>query len=241
VNELYFISDIHLSFELNDSEKIKRKKLIDFLESITKKNNKLYIIGDLFDFWFEWYNVIPYYWSDILFELKKSINNGLEVNFITGNHDFFCGNYLKDEIGMKCFDSEMIVNFDNKRFYVSHGDGFAKKDRGYRFLKRIIRNKFSIFMFKTFIHPALGIKIAKLVSKSSREYKKIDVSKWSKEYELKAREILDKGFDYVILAHIHTPYKKEFKDNKIYINTGDWINHFTYAVYSNKSLLLKHF
>jgi UDP-2,3-diacylglucosamine hydrolase len=236
---IYFLSDAHLAFKENEAEKEKRKKLLEFLVYVRNDENAaaLYLVGDLFDFWFEWYHVIPKYWFPILFQLRQIIESGIEVNFITGNHDFYTGSYLEKEIGIKCFNDHCQFSVNSKRFFVAHGDGYAKKDRGYRLLKKIIRNRLSIFLYKTFISADLGMQIARWFSHSSRKLVTIEKRAWAEEYYTFAQEKFKEGFDYVILGHIHYPMRKKEK-MKIYINLGDWIIHFSYAKYDGNTLTL---
>ncbi len=238
VKNIYFISDAHLSFKEDEFEKRKREKLLDFLDYIKDNTEQLYILGDLFDFWFEWYHVIPKYWFQILYKFRQLIDSGIKINFITGNHDFYVGKYLEEEIGMKCYDEHREFDVGSKRFFVAHGDGYAKKDKKYRGMKKIIRNPVSVFLYKTFISADLGMQIAKWVSGSSRNFGKIDKSLWIEEYYGFAKKKFDQGFDYVILGHLHCPIIKE-QDGKVYINCGDWINEFSYAIYNGKDLSLK--
>lgn len=241
--KIYFISDIHLMFGNKKKEKDKQKKLIDFLISIESDAEHLYIIGDLFDFWFEWNHVIPKYWFEIFMQFKNMILNGVKISFITGNHDFYFNSYLKNEIGLLCYDEktefEIETNLGKKRFFLAHGDGYAKRDRGYRILKRIIRNKFSIFLFKTFIHPDFGMWIAKKTSEMSGK-KRNNSSDWQDEYYRFAKSQFDKNYDYVILGHLHKPIRKE-QGKKVYINCGDWMKSYSYGVFDGSDLLLKFF
>ncbi len=236
---IYFISDAHLAFKENKAEKEKRKKLLEFLEYVgnDKDAAALYLVGDLFDFWFEWYHVIPRYWFPVLFQLRKLKESGIEVNFITGNHDFFTGTYLEEEIGIKCFNDYCQFTVNSRRFFVAHGDGYAKKDRGYRLLKKIFRNRLSIFLYKTFISADLGMQMAKWFSHSSRKLVKIEKLSWAEEYYRYAQKKFKEGFDYVMLGHIHYPMLKE-DNGKTYINLGDWITHFSYAKYDGNTLSL---
>ncbi|HLP60413.1 MAG TPA: UDP-2,3-diacylglucosamine diphosphatase, partial [Candidatus Deferrimicrobium sp.] len=170
MKNIYFISDAHLAFNENENEIKKKKKLLAFLDYVKKdeKAEALYLVGDLFDFWFEWYHVVPKYWFPILYKLKQLIESGVQVNFITGNHDFYYGFYLEKEIGVTCFNEYCEFEVASKRFFVAHGDGYAREDRGYRFLKKLIRNPVSIFLYKTFISADLGMHIARWFSNSSR-------------------------------------------------------------------------
>ncbi len=236
--KIYFISDVHLRFVEDKIEHDKRGKLFEFLDHVKKKGDVLVIAGDLFDFWYEWRHVIPKYWFGVIHKLRDLIENGIMVFLITGNHDFELGSYLQEEVGIHCFEESIELKFGEKTFFIAHGDGLAKKDRGYRFMKRIIRNRFSKFLFKTFIHPDLGMKLAKWASGSSRKLVKIDKNHWSDEYFKFAQTKFIEGYDFVILGHLHTPLLKE-SDGHFYMNTGDWMTHFSYGYFDGKEIHLK--
>lgn len=241
MSNIYFISDAHLGFDRSPAELEKRKKLLALLEFIRndKDATALYLVGDIFDFWFEWYHVVPRYWFDILFQLKKLIGSGIAVHFITGNHDFHTGSFLESEIGIHCYDESHQFEIDGKTFFVAHGDGLAKEDRGYRLLKKLIRNRFSIFLFKTFLSADLGMQIAKWTSHSSRQLVKIEKHAWAEEYYRFAREKFNQGVHYVIMGHIHFPMVKEDQDSgNTYLNTGDWMTRFSYGKYDGSRLTL---
>ena len=240
MKNIYFISDVHLDLNRDKDTEYRKENLIAFLESIEKKASKIVFVGDLFDFWFEWYYVIPGYHFDLFAKLKEMIKDGTEIIYLTGNHDFHLSNFLTKEIGLKCVDESYSFTKNDKKFFVAHGDGYAKIDSGYRLLKKIIRNKISIFLFKTFIHPDLGIKIAKWTSGSSRKYRSIDRSKWRDEYFDYAKEKFKESYNYVILGHLHDPVLEESEGN-FYLNTGDWINHFSYGVFDGEKLELKYY
>jgi len=241
--KIYFVSDIHLKFVKDDAEINKRDKFINFLKSIENDALELFIVGDLFDFWFEWYQVIPKYWFDIFFQLKVLIHKEIKISFVSGNHDFYFDKYLQNEIGLQCYNEYTEVEFETpngiKKFFIGHGDGYAKKDRSYRLLKRIIRNKISIFLFKTLIPIDLGVWLAKNISKISAKHRN-DSQDWREEYYDFAKNKFEEGFDFVILGHLHKPTKKKFNE-KVYINCGDWINSFSYAVYDYNEIELKYF
>ncbi len=236
-NNIYFISDVHLLFEEDEKEKQKREKLYDFFEYVKKKGDLLVIAGDLFDFWYEWKHVIPMYWFPVIHKMRNLIESGVKIAFVTGNHDFEWGDYFSKSVGIHCFSETMELEAGGKKFFIAHGDGFAKKDRGYRFLKKLTRNRVSKFLFKTFVHPDLGMHISKWASHSSRKIVNIDKQAWSEEYFEYAKSKFSGGFDYVIMGHLHTPLRREDGKN-VYINTGDWIDHFSYGYYDGKYLTL---
>lgn len=239
MNKIYFISDIHLAFNTTEAEKKKRKKFHAFLDAISKDAKELYILGDLFDFWFEWYHVIPKYWFSVIFKFKEMIKNGITIHLIKGNHDFYLGKFLQEEIGIKCYGENHKFKEAEKHFFVAHGDGYAKRDRGYRLLKRIIRNRLSIFLFKTFISADMGVQLAKWTSYSSRKWSASKTEAWREEYYQFARKKFAEGFDYVILGHLHASETRT-ENQKIYINCGDWIREFSYAVFDGLNLSLNH-
>ena len=236
---IFFLSDVHLSFKEDDAELIKRANLYDFLDHVNKNGDVLIIAGDLFDFWYEWRHVVPKYWFGVIKKLRDLVENSVMVFLITGNHDFELGSYLQEEVGLHCFDESIDMKFGKKTFFIGHGDGFAKKDRGYRFMKRIIRNRFSKFMFRTFIHPDLGMKLARWASGSSRKLIKIDKNHWSEEYYEFAKNKFNEGYDCVILGHLHTPLYRE-ENGHVYLNTGDWMTHFSYGYFNGKELKLMY-
>lgn len=236
---IYFLSDVHLKFTDSSEEKEKKEKLLEFLEMVESRGTELYILGDLFDFWFEWYHVIPRYWSDILFKIREVVRAGVAVHMLPGNHDFYSEKYLQDDIGMQFHPDHLTLTRSRKRFFVAHGDGYAPRDRGYRLLKKILRNRLSIFLFKTFISPDLGMVMARWISGSSRKYRRIDRSYLHSEYRKCARRKFAEGMDYVILGHIHAPVMEKV-NGKIYVNCGDWMKHFSYVVFEDRKLELKY-
>lgn len=243
MSNIYFISDAHLGFKETPEELEKREKLLSLLEFIRRDKDAgaIYLVGDMFDFWFEWYHVVPRYWFGVLFQLKQLIRDGISVHFITGNHDFYTGSYLEREVGIHCYDEYREFECEGKRFFVAHGDGLAKEDRGYRLLKKVIRNRFSIFLFKTFLSADLGMQIAKWTSHSSRKLVKIEKHSWAEEYYRFAREKFNQGFQYVIMGHIHFPMVRVDENNgNTYLNTGDWMTQFTYGKFDGSQLTLHH-
>jgi UDP-2,3-diacylglucosamine hydrolase len=237
MGSIYFLSDVHLAVHENELETRKRTNLLQFLEGIDGKAESLYILGDLFDFWFEWYHVIPKYWFPVLSALKTLNDHGVKVYLLPGNHDFVTSEYLERNIGIRQLPESHEFVAGGKRFYLAHGDGLAKRDRGYRLLKRIIRSRASIFLFRTFISADLGVQLAKWISRSSRELRQIDRSAWNEEYFDFARSLFSEGIDYVLLGHLHQPLEREENGRK-YINCGDWLREYSYARFDGKDLRL---
>ena len=237
MKNVYFISDIHLSFNDSVNEQKKLRYLHSFLDNINTDAEALFVLGDLFDFWFEWYHVIPRYWFPVLHHFRNLIDSGVDIHLIKGNHDFYLGNYLQEEVGIHCHDQSYVFSLNDKKIFISHGDGLARKDHGYRILKKIIRNPLSIFLYKTFLSADLGIMLAKWTSRSSRSLMQKKKKYWSDEYFQVARKKFEQGFDFVILGHLHVPEIRK-QEPHVYVNLGDWINEFSYALFDGDSLSL---
>jgi UDP-2,3-diacylglucosamine hydrolase len=235
---VYFLSDAHLGADSEQKEKLKEKKLLTFFDQIKEDGDFLYILGDLFEFWFEYENVIPKNHFKILIKLKELTQRGLKVIYIAGNHDFWLGDFLKTEIGIKIYKEPISVEHQGKRILLIHGDGLAKRDKGYRILKKILRNKTNIWFYRQ-LPPDLGIPLAKKVASLSRSHTS------QKDYQPEdyinfAREKIQQGYDAVIMGHTHYPMIKDLGKG-IYLNIGDWIENFTYGKLKDSKFILEKF
>jgi UDP-2,3-diacylglucosamine hydrolase len=232
---IYFISDAHLGAQEKEKEKIKEEKLLSFLDKIKKDGEFLYILGDMFEFWFEYKNVIPKDHFKILSQLKNVVDYGIKVNYVVGNHDFWLGGFLTEQIGIKIFKDPLEVTHQGKRIFLTHGDGLAKKDWGYRILKRILRNRVNIFLYRL-LPPDLSYPLAKFVAGKSRAKTEKRERWYLEDYRSFAHEKIRQGFDAVILAHTHVPTIENLARDSvnsppggIYLNIGDWFKNFTYG------------
>ncbi len=236
----YFISDAHLSCTADAQQNQNRVKMISFLKSIQGKASHLYIVGDFFDFWFEYKYTIPKNHFELLFLLKKLQESGVEIHFLAGNHDFALGTFFDKYLDIKTWQEEYSFELGGKKFYLFHGDGIAKDDSGYRILRRILRNKFNQRIFR-WLHPDLGIPLARFVSGSSRKYtNQKNALRDESDYIDFAEQKFKEGYDYVLMGHRHNPLTHE-KEGHLYINLGDWLEKFTYARFDGKELALEKF
>lgn len=235
--KIIFFSDAHLGS--NGDHSVRRKKVKQFLQSMIGNTDQLVINGDLFDFWFEYKHVIPKGNLDILSLLYQLGETGTRIDYICGNHDFWMHDYLREELGIHIHKDEFSFTAAGKKFWVFHGDGLAKKDVGYRILKKIFRFGPNIWLYR-WLHPDLGVPLAKKISHTSRESSQYKDLQDEQDYIDYALEKMGAGFDYVILGHRHQPQMEEF-DGKKYINLGDWIHHYTYAEFNGTDLYLKSF
>lgn len=237
MGKAFFISDIHIGGGDRSEEQKKVQKLTSFFDYINKPDNRLYIIGDLFDFWFEYKYAVPNQNYRILFELTKLIDNNVEVHFLPGNHDSWIKNFFRDQVGIIVHPEVYTTEIHSKKIYLFHGDGISKKDVGYRFLKKVFRNRINIFLYGL-LHPDLGIPLARLMSSTSRKHTADLVLDDEDDYLDFARDKFNKGFDYVIVGHSHRPVLENI-DHHVFLNLGDWIKNFSYGMLEDGELTLK--
>lgn len=237
MSKLYFISDAHLGLSNKTVEARKEQLLLEFLDHASKDAFAIFILGDLFDTWFEYKTVIPRGYHRIISALDELVRKGVKLHYLAGNHDFWMDNFFSDEIGINVHFNEYTFLHEGKKFYLHHGDGFSEKDVGYKILKKVLRNKINIRLYKI-LHPDIGISLAKKISRLSRKHSS---NKYigNDELILIAKKIIEDGYDIVIMGHQHNP-KIEKIENGIYVNLGDWITHFTYAEMQDGEILLKN-
>ncbi len=238
MKNLLFISDSHFKLYKEERESKRIDSFINHIEENITDLKALFLLGDIFDFWYEWKTVVPAFAFKLFWYLHNVVQKGIEVYYFRGNHDFGVDKYLSQEVGVKVIDDFMNYEYDSKKFFLAHGDGYAASDSSYRVLKRILRSKISNFFFRSFIHPDWAVKIAELTSSGSRKHFPGDKSKLHQEYLSFAKKKFEEGYDYVILGHLHFPMVVE-ESKGIYANCGDWISEFSSINYTlGKGLFL---
>ena len=235
--KVYFISDAHLGLDTREQEREKERRLIAFLNHIMKDASQLFIVGDLFDAWFEYRTVIPKGFHRLLTTLEDITQSGILVHYLLGNHDYWTRDFFDNVLGMKTYQNAFDIMIDGKKIFLHHGDGLARRDTGYKILKKILRNKFSIWLY-SWLHPDIGITLARLSSKKSRHY--TSTKNYGDEDGMLAlaKQKIDEGYDIIIMGHRHQPIRKEIGKG-LYINLGDWITHNTYAEIESGQIELK--
>ncbi|MBN2357668.1 UDP-2,3-diacylglucosamine diphosphatase, partial [candidate division KSB1 bacterium] len=163
----YFIADAHLGADTSEHERLKEQYISSFLQTFPLNDSRLLICGDLFDFWFEYRHAVPRRHFHVLAQLARLCRSGVPIDYIAGNHDFWLGSFLQKEIGMTLHRDDMILFQGQQRIYIRHGDGLLKKDHLYRLLKKILRFRPNIFLYRL-LHPDLGIPLALFFSHLSR-------------------------------------------------------------------------
>lgn len=233
MNKTYlFISDIHLGLQSKETETKKGRLLVKFLEFAEDNCNELFIVGDLFDYWFEYKRVYQKGYFRTLTALQNLTESGIKVHYFIGNHDFFHKDFFENEIGVQLYPEAKEFVLNDKKFFIGHGDGLVKNDLGYNILKKILRNRFIQWMYGL-IHPDLGIAIASRTSKSSRDYTaKKDYGEEDGLFEA-AKNFIDQGNDYVLFGHLHKRCFYNYKQGT-YINLGSWIDNPCYGKFTDK-------
>ncbi|MBX3257995.1 MAG: UDP-2,3-diacylglucosamine diphosphatase [Chitinophagaceae bacterium] len=243
--KIYFLSDFHLGVPDHASSLEREKLIVKFLDEIKHNAAGIFIVGDLFDFWYEYKKVVPKGFVRILGKIAELTDNGIPVWFFVGNHDMWMSGYFETELGVPVYFEPKTFEFGGKKFYIGHGDGLGPGDHGYKFLKKIFRSKICRFLFGI-LPPYIGMGIANRLSKGSRAVTGDDDAKFLGEENewliIYCKELLQKEyFDYFIFGHRHLPINFSLKDGSRYINLGDWIRYNSYAVFDGQTLELKYY
>jgi len=243
--KIFFLSDFHLGAP-DAVKSLEREKLIvQFLDEIKDEASAIFIVGDMFDFWYEYKKVVPKGHVRLLGKIASLTDAGLPVHFFVGNHDMWMKTYLQQELNVSVYFEPKEFTFSNKHFYIGHGDGLGPGDHGYKALKKVFRNPVSQWLFGI-LPPYFGMGLANYSSRKSREATGTVEEKFLGEEKewliIHAKEILkEKKIDYFIFGHRHLPVDFRLPGTSRYINLGDWISYCTYAVFNGNELLLKSY
>lgn len=243
--KVYFLSDFHLGVPDHASSLEREKRIVSFLDQIKDKAAMVFVVGDLFDFWFEYRTVVPKGYVRILGKLAELTDNHIPVHFFVGNHDMWMSGYFEKELNIPVFFESQTYEFNGKKMLVGHGDGLGPGDHGYKFIKKVFRNPFCQFLFGL-LPPFFGISISNFFSKRSRIMTgTTDENFLGEDKEwlvLYAKEKLKKEhFDYFVFGHRHLPIDFQLKEGSRYINLGDWIKYNSYAEFDGANFQLKYY
>ncbi|MCR9253610.1 MAG: UDP-2,3-diacylglucosamine diphosphatase [bacterium] len=242
--KIYFASDFHLGAPDKISSRKREEKIVRWLDTIKDDAGGILLVGDIFDFWFEYKNVVPKGFSLFLSKLKEIRNMGIPVYFFTGNHDIWMFDYFPDEFGIEVLKKPTQFNIAGSLFYIAHGDGLGPGDRFYKFVKLFFTNKFCQWCFK-WLHPTLGIGLANFWSGKSRlsNNSKEDEFYGDKEWLIiHSKNIESKNHhDFYMYGHRHIPTDLQLSESSRYINLGEWISKSTFAQFDGEVLELKTF
>ncbi len=242
---IYFASDFHLGVPTHADSLLREKHIVAWLDSIKHNASDIYLVGDLFDFWFEFKTVVPKGFVRLLGKLAELNDAGIRLHIFHGNHDLWQFGYLEQEIGCKVYDKPITVQLGSKSFHIAHGDGLGPNQRWFKFILSVYRNHFFQRLF-AFFHPNIGIGIANWFSARSKQHTFTDNATYfgdDKEYlMLYAKQIASSTpVDYFIFGHRHLPMMRPVNEKSTYVNLGDWMGYNTYAVFDGNELVLKTF
>lgn len=231
---VFFISDAHLSFADSPTE----PQLVRFIQGLKGRASHLYILGDLFDFWFEYRRAVPASYLGTLAALLSLTQSRTKIIYLPGNHDFWLGDYLTREVGIQIAADTLDISHQGRKIHLIHGDGLAYGDKGYRLLKKIFRCKLNIWLYRL-LPVDFAYWLALKTSRASRQYTSGKAPDLQGYYDYAAVRLKD-GYDAVIMGHTHIPEVKHIRQG-LYINTGDWIKHFSFVELKSGQFELKYF
>ncbi len=243
--KIYFASDFHLGADAKFTSKEREQQIVRWLDKIREDAEAIYLVGDVFEFWFEYKTVVPKGYVRLLGKLAELRDAGIPIFFFIGNHDMWMFKYFEEELGIATYRSPIVRALKGKKFFIGHGDGLGPGDRGYKFIKKVFANKFCQWCFAR-LHPNFGIGLANFWSNKSREAntdEDVYLGEDKEWLELYANKKLDEQpIDYFIFGHRHLPLDITLKNGKSrYINLGEWMNYNSYAVYDGEELALRFF
>jgi len=244
--KVYFASDFHLGIPDRAKSLDREKRIVQWLDEIKTDAALLYLVGDLFDTWFEYRNVIPRGYSRFMGKLAELSDSGLKIEAFTGNHDLWMRDYFLEELNIPVHHHAIIREINGKRFFIAHGDGLGPGDHGYKLLKKVLRNKFSQWLYRR-VHPDTGVGFAGWLSRLGPKHSEEMPAKkfMGPEKEMLVQFCLEtlnsEHYDYFIFGHRHIAIEYPLPQNSLYVNLGDWLQFDSYAEFDGEKLQLKYF
>lgn len=244
---VYFLSDAHLGSRAIKHSRTQERRLVNFLDGIKHRASAVYLLGDMFDFWYEFRTVVPKGYTRFLGKLSELTDMGVEVHFFIGNHDIWCGDYLTKECGMIMHREPFTVEIGGKEFYLAHGDGLGDPDKHFKFLRAMFHSRTLQLLFSA-IHPRWSVDFGLNRAKSSRLKRKDEMEPdymgEDKEYlVLYSKEYLKShpNINFLIYGHRHIMLDLMLSSTARMVILGDWVHYFSYAVFDGEHLFLEQF
>ena len=243
--KIYFSSDNHLGAPTHAESLPREKIFVKWLDEIKHDAEAIFLLGDLFDFWFEYKTVVPRGFVRTLGKLAELRDSGIQIHFFVGNHDLWMRDYFETELNIPVYHDPKEFVFNNKHFFIGHGDGKGPGDKGYKRMKKVFTHPVSKWFYR-WLHPDIGVRLAqhlsvknKLISgDEDREFLGED-KEWLAQYS--KRKLESKHYDYFVFGHRHLPMEIKVGENSTYFNLGDWINHYSYGVFDGEKFELKNY
>jgi UDP-2,3-diacylglucosamine hydrolase len=247
--KIYFASDFHFGVPDHASSLKRERFFIEWLDIVKNDASEIFLMGDLFDFWFEYKTVIPKGFVRLLGKLAELTDAGIQVHLFRGNHDVWAFDYLNKELGIQLHRAPVVRVFNERKFFLAHGDGLGPGDHGYKFLKKVFESPLNQWLFR-WLHPDIGTRMGLYFSRRSRISNNAKEGKLEKTLNIEGERLYQfcneylashPGINYFLLGHRHLPYDTNINESSRFINLGDWITHFSYAEFDGKDLNLKFF
>jgi UDP-2,3-diacylglucosamine hydrolase len=243
--KVYFASDNHLGAPTMEASRPREKKFVAWLDEIKQDAAAIFLMGDLFDFWFEYKTVIPKGFTRTLGKLAEISDAGIPIYYFVGNHDLWMNGYFEDELNIPVFHKPQEFTFNNTSFFIGHGDGLGPDDKGYKRMKKVFTSPFFQWLFR-WLHPDIGVRIAQYFSVKNKLISGDDDAKFLGEdnewlVAYCKRKLDEQHRDYFVFGHRHLPLDIQLNDTSKYINLGDWIQYYTYGVFDGKNFELKKY
>ena len=243
--KIYFASDQHLGAPTQEASFPREKRFVKWLDEVKEDAAAIFLLGDLFDFWFEYKTVVPKGFVRVLGKLAEIKDSGIPIYFFVGNHDLWMQDYFETELNIPVYHKPKEFNINGKLFFIGHGDGLGPHDKGYKRMKKVFTFPLFKWMFK-WLHPDIGVRLGQYMSVKNKLISGDDDATYlgeEKEWLVQycKRKLETKHYDYFVFGHRHLPLEIELKENSKYINLGDWVKYFTYAVVEDVLVKLKEY
>ena len=243
--KIYFASDNHLGAPTQEQSFPREKKFVAWLGEVKQDAAAIFLLGDMFDFWFEYKTVVPKGFTRTFGKLAEISDSGIPIYYFVGNHDLWMNGYFEEELNIPVYHEPKEFTFNNKTFLIGHGDGLGPGDKGFKRMKKVFTNPVAKWFYR-WLHPDLGVKLAQYFSVKNRlisgdkDVKFLgEDNEWLVQYS--KRKLEEKHRDYFVFGHRHLPLSIDLNDQSKYINLGDWITYYTYGVFDGENLELKEY
>ena len=243
--KIYFASDNHLGAPTQEQSFPREKKFVAWLDKVKEDAAAIFLLGDMFDFWFEYKTVVPKGFTRTLGKLAEISDSGIPIYYFVGNHDLWMNGYFEEELNIPVYHKPKEFTFNDKTFFIGHGDGLGPGDKGFKRMKKVFVNPIAKWFFR-WLHPDLGVKLAQYFSVKNRlisgeeDVKFLgDDNEWLVQYS--KRKLEEKHRDYFVFGHRHLPLTIDLNEQSKYVNLGDWLSYYTYGVFDGQNLSLKEY
>lgn len=243
--KIYFASDFHLGIPDKETSLLRERKICAWLDSIKNDAYCIFLMGDLFDLWFEYKNVVPKGYVRFLGKLAELVDSGIKIEVFTGNHDLWMRDYFTEELGIPIHFEELLIEINNKKFFLAHGDGLGPGDRKYKFLKKLMSHGISKWAYR-WLHPDWGLGLANYFSRRGAKHQGVHDGAFKGEDKewliLFAKEYAQNHpIDFFVFGHRHLALTLPIGENSMYINLGDWLHYYSYGVFDGENFSLNYF